>query len=53
VFVGQAPGWYAVGPDGMTPEAVAAHLDAASDLDGFAVPESMLDEVRAVVAHRA
>jgi NAD(P)-dependent dehydrogenase (short-subunit alcohol dehydrogenase family) len=52
VFVGQAPGWYASEPEGMTPEAVAAHLDEAAELDGFAVPESMRDEVRAVVAHR-
>jgi hypothetical protein len=36
----------------MTPEAIATHLDAAGELDGFVVPESMLDEVRAVVAHR-
>jgi NAD(P)-dependent dehydrogenase (short-subunit alcohol dehydrogenase family) len=52
VFVGQTPGWYASESEGMTPEAIATHLDAAGELDGFVVPESMLDEVRAVVAHR-
>jgi NAD(P)-dependent dehydrogenase (short-subunit alcohol dehydrogenase family) len=50
VVAGRAPGWYAPGLDVTTPEDVAAHLEEACDLDGFDVPATALDELRAIGA---
>jgi len=46
VFVGETPGWVAPDPAGVTAEDVAAHVQDICRLDGFAVPESIYDEVR-------
>ena len=48
VFVGAARGWYVPDAVPATPEDVRAHIDAASVLSGFAVPESMNDASRFV-----
>jgi hypothetical protein len=49
VFVGAGPGWFTRGA--ATPEQVVEHLDAACDLSGFAIPESMNDASRFVARH--
>jgi len=46
VFIGATRGWYAPGLETPTPEQVEAALAVATDLDEFAVPESMMDESR-------
>ena len=46
VFIGATRGWYAPGLQAPTPEEVEAALAVATDLDEFAVPESMMDESR-------
>jgi NAD(P)-dependent dehydrogenase (short-subunit alcohol dehydrogenase family) len=51
VFVGTTRGWYAPGLADMTPEQVEAHLDVASDLGEFSVPDSMNDECRRIAEH--
>jgi NAD(P)-dependent dehydrogenase (short-subunit alcohol dehydrogenase family) len=45
VFIGVAPGWH-VSPDQpvATADDVAAHLDEIRELDGYAVPGSMVEE---------
>jgi len=49
VFVGETPGWRA--PGGLpSAEDVLDHLDEVRDLDGFAVPASIYDEVRFIAA---
>jgi NAD(P)-dependent dehydrogenase (short-subunit alcohol dehydrogenase family) len=50
VFIGATRGWYAPGREPATPEQVEAALDAISDLEVFAVPESMMDESRYIAA---
>jgi NAD(P)-dependent dehydrogenase (short-subunit alcohol dehydrogenase family) len=51
VFIGATRGWY--GPDlrNPTPEQVEAALGAASDLDGYSVPESMYEECGFIAQH--
>jgi len=45
VFMGVAPGWHVnVDEPVATPDDVAAHIDQIRDLDGYAVPESMVAE---------
>ena len=48
VFVGAARGWCVPDAVPASPEDVRAHIDAASVLSGFAVPESMNDASRFV-----
>jgi NAD(P)-dependent dehydrogenase (short-subunit alcohol dehydrogenase family) len=50
VFVGETPGWVAPDPLVVTAEDVRDHLDEIRALDGFAVPESIYDEVRFIAA---
>jgi NAD(P)-dependent dehydrogenase (short-subunit alcohol dehydrogenase family) len=51
VFIGASRGWYSPGLGSFTPEQVEAALDEASDLDGFAVPDSAYDEFRFIKEH--
>jgi len=51
VFIGATRGWYAPELETPTPEQVEAALAAATDLDEFAVPESMMDESRFISRH--
>jgi NAD(P)-dependent dehydrogenase (short-subunit alcohol dehydrogenase family) len=51
VFVGATAGWYSPDPTTMTPEDVAANLDAAVDLAGFGIPDSMNEASRFVAQH--
>ena len=51
VFIGATRGWYAPGLETPTPEQVEAALAAASELDEFTVPESMMDESRIIARH--
>ncbi len=51
VFIGATRGWYAPGLETPTPEQVEAALAAASALDDFTVPESMMDESRFISLH--
>lgn len=51
VFVGASRGWYAPGLSDMTPEQVAASLDAACDLGQFTVPGSLYDECGHIAEH--
>ncbi|MBY6537752.1 hypothetical protein HQ325_03615 [Rhodococcus sp. BP-349] len=45
VFMGVAPGWHvSVDQPVATPDDVAEHIDRIRDLDGYAVPESMVAE---------
>jgi NAD(P)-dependent dehydrogenase (short-subunit alcohol dehydrogenase family) len=46
VVIGRSRGWYAPGLEGITPEQVEEHLDAACDLTDLEVPGSMNDEIR-------
>jgi NAD(P)-dependent dehydrogenase (short-subunit alcohol dehydrogenase family) len=48
VFVGASPGWYASAPDDMTPEQIEANLGSVVELEGFAVPQSMIEECRLI-----
>ena len=48
VFLGVTQGWCAPGPEPMTPDAVARHLDAIGDRESFTSPDTMLDEARSV-----
>jgi NAD(P)-dependent dehydrogenase (short-subunit alcohol dehydrogenase family) len=50
VFVGEAPGWVAPDALAVRAEDVLAHLDEIRDVDGFAVPGSIYDEVRFIAA---
>ena len=50
VFVGETPGWVAADPAAVRAEDVAEHLEEIRDLDGFAVPASIYDEVRFIAA---
>jgi NAD(P)-dependent dehydrogenase (short-subunit alcohol dehydrogenase family) len=50
VFVGEVPGWTADDPVAVTPEDIVQRLDEIRDLDGFAVPEDIYDEVRFIAA---
>ena len=45
VFMGVAPGWHVPADEPVaTPDDVAAHIDQIRNLDGYAVPESMVAE---------
>jgi NAD(P)-dependent dehydrogenase (short-subunit alcohol dehydrogenase family) len=46
VVIGRSRGWYAPSLEGITPEHVEEHLDAACDLTDLEVPGSMNDEIR-------
>ena len=48
VVIGTGRGWSAAPEDELTPELVEAHLDAASALEPFNVPESMNDHTRSI-----
>ncbi len=49
-FVGLTPGWFA-GTDGVpVAEDVAAHIDDIRNQDGYIVPDSLTDELNAVLA---
>ena len=48
VFLGVTRGWCAPDPEPVAPEAVARHLDAIGDREGFTSPDTMLDEARSV-----
>jgi NAD(P)-dependent dehydrogenase (short-subunit alcohol dehydrogenase family) len=50
VFVGEVPGWSADDPATVEIEDVAEHLEEIRDLDGFAIPRDIYDEVRLIVA---
>lgn len=50
VFVGETPGWVAPGSAGVRAEDVVEHLDEIRDLEGFAVPTDIYDEVRFIAA---
>jgi NAD(P)-dependent dehydrogenase (short-subunit alcohol dehydrogenase family) len=50
VFVGVAPGWLAADVHCVTAEDIVRHLEAIRQLDGFSVPGSLHDEVKAVAA---
>jgi NAD(P)-dependent dehydrogenase (short-subunit alcohol dehydrogenase family) len=51
VVIGRSRGWYAPGPDGITPEQIEEHLDAACDLTDLEVPGSMNDEIGFIAKH--
>jgi NAD(P)-dependent dehydrogenase (short-subunit alcohol dehydrogenase family) len=51
VFIGTTRGWYASGLTDMIPAQVEAHLDAASGLGEFSVPDSMNDGCRRIAEH--
>ena len=42
VFLGVSPGYY--NPDGLTPEAVAQHVDEAMSVEGFKIPANAMEE---------
>ncbi len=45
VFMGVTPGWHVTADEPVaTPDDVAAHIDQIRDLDGYAVPGSMIEE---------
>ena len=45
VFMGVGPGWHVKADEAVaTPDDVAAHIDQIRDLDGYAVPASMVAE---------
>ena len=46
VFIGVAHGWLSPAGTDATAEDIGAHLDDIEDLDGFAVPSSVWDELR-------
>ena len=48
IFVGMGPGW--VAPKGQIPSAeeIRDHLDAIRDLEGYVIPSSIADEMKAV-----
>jgi hypothetical protein len=45
-----APGWLAADAHSVTGEDIVRHLGAIRQLDGFSVPGSLHDEVKAVAA---
>jgi len=47
VFLGVTPGYF---DSELTPESVAAHLDQIRAENGYAVPSSVLDEIRTVMS---
>jgi len=51
VFIGATRGWYVPGHEPATPEQVEAALTEVSNLETFAVPESMMDESRYIGAN--
>ncbi|MEE8581499.1 MAG: SDR family oxidoreductase [Myxococcota bacterium] len=50
IFIGMGPGW--VAPKGQIPsaEAIRDHLDAIRDPEGYVIPSSIADEMKAVGA---
>lgn len=50
VFVGEVPGWAAPDPVTVSAEDVAEHLEQIRDLEGYAVPADIYDEVRLIAA---
>ncbi|MCH7708155.1 MAG: SDR family oxidoreductase [Myxococcales bacterium] len=48
IFIGMGPGW--VAPKGQIPSAeeIRDHLDAIRDLEGYIIPSSIADEMKAV-----
>jgi NAD(P)-dependent dehydrogenase (short-subunit alcohol dehydrogenase family) len=50
VFVGETPGWVADDPLQVTPDDIVERLDEIRELEGFAVPGDIYDEVRFIAA---
>lgn len=50
VFVGVGAGWLAADPHSVSAEDIVDHLETIRQVDGFTVPTSLHDEVRAVAA---
>jgi NAD(P)-dependent dehydrogenase (short-subunit alcohol dehydrogenase family) len=50
VFVGETPGWIAPDDAAVDPEELAARIDEIRDLDGFAVPPDIYEEVRFIAS---
>jgi len=50
VFVGETPGWVADDPLAVTPDDIVERLDEIRELEGFAVPADIYDEVRFIAA---
>ena len=49
VFVGLAPGWFAGKGVEVSADDVAAHIDDIRDQDGYIVPRSVTDELKALL----